>query len=232
MYQPRSLPAMPDYTTAVKEYERVAQLQERAWKPAKRNTRFSVTSQKSCRARFARKELLQQAHDRVAAEQNRAESSAANFAKLDQEVRDKIVSIAEKHKKTGKLSTEDARFLDRYGIAQDLTTKTLAASVGGKERTALEALGMFQGVDEAKEAEKKASDALVRAKEEEERASQALAEQKQKLLGQDDEASYTVAAYLALKGAPRRSESRSLWNGSATRCSISSPKAITPPKMH
>ena len=112
----------------------------------------------------------------------------ASFAKLDQKVRDRIVSISEKYKQTGKVSVEEAKYLDRYGIAPDLTNKTLAASVGNKERAALETFGVFKGVNEAKEAEKKASEALTRAKNEEKTITDAMNKLHQKMLGQDDAA--------------------------------------------
>ena len=112
----------------------------------------------------------------------------ASFAKLDKETRDKIVSISERYKKTGKVSVEEAKYLDRYGIAPDLTTTTLAGSVDKKERAALEIFGVFKGVNEAKEAEKKASQALTKAKDEEKKITDEMNKLHQKMLKQDDAA--------------------------------------------
>jgi hypothetical protein len=185
----QEIPAVPDYSIAITELGRLEHLQERALATSQKEYEVLRDKSKELHSQVRQgEELVRQAHERIGVEEGRAESSVASFAKLDQKVRDRIVSISEKYKQTGKVSVEEAKYLDRYGIAPDLTNKTLASSVGGKERDALETFGVFKGVNEAKEAEKKASEALTRAKNEERTITEAMNKLHHKMLGQDDAA--------------------------------------------
>jgi hypothetical protein len=199
-FGPRSLPAVPDYTTTIKEYVRLEQLQERGLEASKREYEVLRDKSKELQGQVRQsEELVRQARARTTAEQNRAESTVAGFARLDTEARKKIVSIAEKYKKTGKLSIEEARELDKYGIAGDLTNKTFAANATGPERAALEALGVFNGVDEAKAAEKKASEELTRAKIDEAKAGKQVEAFYQRVTSQALDLRQTIATISDLK---------------------------------
>jgi hypothetical protein len=188
-YGPRLVPAVPDYAKALKEFERLEQLQERALEVSKHEYEVLCDKSKEMHAQVVKgDELLKQAQARVVVEQNRAESSVADFARLAPEVRTKAVAIAEEYQKTGTLSLDKAAFLDQHNLARELTDRTYAASAGDKERRALRVFGMFKGVDESKEAERKASEALSKAKQEETRVTKEMAQLKQKMLRQDESA--------------------------------------------
>ncbi len=186
---PHQVTVIPDYTTALKEYERLEHLQERALATSK--AEYDVLRDKSKELQgqvLQSEELLRQAHARVGVEQNRSESAVADFARLTPDVRTKAVSIAAEYEKTGKLSLDRAAFLDQHNLARGLTDQTFAASMGDKERHALRVFGAFRGVDEAKEAERKASEALTKAKQEEAAVTKEMAKLKQNMLRQDDAA--------------------------------------------
>jgi hypothetical protein len=198
--QIRMLPAVPDYTTTIKDYERLEQLQTQGLQTKQKEYDVLRQTSKELTAQVARSEqLVKQAQTRVELEKNRAESSVANFARLDSKAREKIVSIAEKYKQTGQLSIEDAKELDKYGMAHELTDKAFAANATGDERAALDILGVFKGLDEAKQAEKRASEEVVKAKVEEAKAGKDMASLYERIVSKAADLHHTSVAISELK---------------------------------